>query len=338
MADRHRNRTFLRGDTERDRWIYSIKEDIVKKAIANPSYKPNAIIADSYGNERHFGLVINSGTQEYYKEFEALPDTPIYAGDYVKWGRGIWLVHTCSTDDEIYKRGSLWECNWLMKWRNDKGEIVKRWCFASSASKYNEGVEQDKVFTLGSDQCKVYMPVDEEVLAVTKKKEMCFIIDNATVGQPLIYEAHNPSNVYSTFDVLKGDDCKIHGVTDWILKETTYTLTEEEKRTGVCDNKRWDGSSNADTDHSDDDSTGITGADELPLTKFKTYTYPEEDWNPLYLWRINCAFNVIKEEDGNVIKIKVDDRNAIGSHINLQAVEYDTVMAEKTIEIKALYG
>lgn len=332
MGHRHVARTFYRGMTERDRNISYIKDDIINKIKANPSYKPNAVITDTYGDERHTGLVINSSTQEYYKEFEALPDTPIYAGDYVNWGRGIWIVHTCSTDDEIYKRGNLWECNWLMKWQNDDGKIIERWCFASSASKYNEGVEQDKVFTLGSDQTKVYMPVDEEVLAVTKKKEMCFIIDNATLGQPRIYEAHNPSNVYSTFDVLRGDDGKLHGVTDWILKETTYTLTEKEKELGVC------GYRDPEEIQPEPTPSDIAGPEVLPLTKFKKYEFPEEEWNQLYLWRINCAFDVISEQDGNTIRIKVDDKNAIGSHLKLQAVEYDTVMAEKTIEIKGLYG
>jgi hypothetical protein len=332
MADRHTARTFLRGMTQRDRNISYIKYDINKMSIDNPSYKPTAKVTDTYGNERTVGLIINSSTQEYYKEFEALPDTQIYAGDYVEWGRGIWVVQSCSTDDEIYKRGYLWQCNWKMKWQNDAGEIIERWCFASSASKYNEGVEQDKVFTLGSDQCKVYMPVDEEVLAVTKKKEMCFIIDNAIAGQPRIYEAHNPSNVYSTFDVLRGDDGKLHGVTDWILKETTYTLTDEEKELGVCHYRH------TDNVEPTPEPSDITGVDVLPLTKFKTYSYPEEEWNNLFLWRINCAFDVISEAQGNVIKIKVDDKNAIGSYLKLQAVEYDTVVAEKVIEIKGLYG
>lgn len=334
MANRHIERTFQRGYTERDRRIYYIQNDILNMSPGNPSYKPSAIVTDTYGNERTVGLVIDSGTQEYYKEFKALPNAQIYAGDYVKWGRGIWVVQSCSTDDEIYKRGALWQCNWLMKWQNDDGDIVERWCFASSASKYNEGVEQDKVFTLGSDQCKVYMPVDEEVLAVTKKEEMCFIIDNATVGQPRIYEAHNPSNVYSTFDVLREDDGKLHGVTDWILKETTYTLTDEEKALGVCGYKpKPDDGGDDDTEQSD-----IVGVDALPLSKFKTYSYPEDKWSEIFLWRINCAFDVISESDGNVIKIKVDDKNAIGSYLKLQAVEYDTPVAEKTIEIKGLFG
>lgn len=330
---RYEARVLLKGITERDRRIARIKDDMIGKIIHNPSYKPNAVITDSYGDERHTGLVITNGTQEYYKEFEALPNTEIYAGDYIQWGRGVWLVQSCSTDDETYKRGHLWECNWLMKWENDDGDIIERWCFASSASKYNEGVEEDKVFILGSDQCKVYMPVDEEVLAVTKKKEMLFIIDNAIAGQPRIYEAHNPSNVYSTFDILRDDDGKIHGVTDWILKETTYTLTEEEKELGVCKHRIKE-----DIDPTPIEPSDIYGVDKLPLTKFKTYEYPIEPWNNLYFWRINCVYDVISEADVNKIKIRVDDKNAIGSHLKLQVVEYDTVIAEKTIEIKGLFG
>ena len=161
---------------------------------------------------------------------------------------------------------------------------------------------------------------------------MCFIIDNATLGQPRIYEAHNPSNVYSTFDVLRGDDGKLHGVTDWILKETTYTLSEKEKELGIC------GYRDPNEPQPVPQESDIDGVDALPLTKFKTYTYPSELWNELYLWRINCAFDVISEQNENTIKIKVDDRDAIGSYLKLQAVEYDTVMAEKTIEIKGLYG
>lgn len=329
---RYEARVLLKGATERDRRIARMQDDMVSKIVHNPSYKPNALITDSYGDERHIGLVINNGTQEYYKEFNALPKSEIYAGDYVHWGRGIWLVQSCSTDDETYKRGHLWECNWLMKWQNDSGDIIERWCFASSASKYNEGVEQDKVFTLGSDQCKVYMPVDEEVLAVTKKKEMLFIIDNATLGQPRIYEAHNPSNVYSTFDVLReGEDGRIHGVTDWILKETTYTLTEEEKRLGVCKYR---------TPQVTPEPTQseIKGGDTLPLTKSKTYSVDISEWDEDYHWKVTCAYPVIHEEDGQTIKVRVDDRNAIGSFLKIEVIDYGTVIATKSVEIKGIYG
>ncbi len=335
MFDRYASRMNLKGTTERDRRIARLKDDVTGKVIANPSYKPTAIVTDSYGTERQVGLVINDGTQAYYKEFESLPDTSIYAGDYVNWGRGKWLVQSCTTDDEIYKKGQLWECNWLMKWENDDGDIVERWCFASSASKYNEGVEQDKVFTLGSDQCKVYMPIDEEVLAVTKKKEMLFIIDNATVGQPRIYEAHNPSNVYSTFDVLKGNDGKLHGVTDWILKETTYTLTDEELASGVC--RRYN-EVGTDDDEDDTNTTIINGDAELPLSKAKTYYVDEADWSDSYEWAVECAYTATTTITGNSIKIRVNDKNAIGSYLRIDVKESDTVVATRSVLIKGLYG
>ena len=267
---RYEARVLLKGTTERDRRIARIQDDISTKIVCNPSYKPNAIITDSYGNERHVGLVINSGTQEYYKEFEALPKAEIYAGDYVRWGRGIWV-------------------------------------------------------------CKVYMPVDEEVLAVTKKKEMLFIIDNATLGQPRIYEAHNPSNVYSTFDVLRSDDGKLHGVTDWILKETTYTLSQEEKELGVCKHRKL-------TEETQPDTSDISGSSTLPLTKSKTYSVNMPQWDNNYHWKVTCAYPVIQEADGQSIKVRVDDRNAIGSFLKIEVIDYGTVVATKSVEIKGIYG
>ena len=160
---------------------------------------------------------------------------------------------------------------------------------------------------------------------------MLFIIDNATLGQPRIYEAHNPSNVYSTFDILRSDDGKLHGVTDWILKETTYTLTEEEKELGVCRHRKV-------TPEPQPTPSDIVGSDTLPLTKSKTYSVNMPQWDNNYHWKVTCAYPVIQEVDGQSIKVRVDDRNAIGSFLKIEVIDYGTVVATKSVEIKGIYG
>ena len=75
---RYEARVLLKGRTERDRRISRMQDDMLEKIVHNPSYKPNATVTDSYGDERQVGLVINRGTQAYYKEFEALPNTEKY--------------------------------------------------------------------------------------------------------------------------------------------------------------------------------------------------------------------------------------------------------------------
>ena len=54
---RYEARVLLKGMTERDRRIARIKDDMISKIIHNPSYKKNALITDSYGDERHVGML-----------------------------------------------------------------------------------------------------------------------------------------------------------------------------------------------------------------------------------------------------------------------------------------
>ena len=346
MSDRYSARINVIGETQRDRYIHRIHDRIIRRIVDNPSYKPTAKI-----NGVEAGLVINSSTQEYYKEWEALPDQEIYAGSYVDWGNGKWLVVTCSTDDEIYKSGHMWECNWLFKWQNAKGEIIERWGFASSASKYNEGVEDGKVMTLGSDQCKAYLPLDDEVLAVSKVKEPRFFIDNLKTGQRTVYVLHNHANVYHTFDV-QGEE-GVHGVTDWILKEDTYTPTEEDLLYGVCG--YFDPATLILEDTSgesfDNLTATITGSDVLKISKEKTYTITFYDGdgnvitdNPWFVhwWKVDCDFVEDVEQspyvDGFTFTIKVSDEKYVDDYLKLQVIVDDLVVAEKTIQVKSLYS
>ncbi len=66
--DRYEARMTLHGNTNRDRNIWRLKDNIMRKAKDNPSYK-NVKLNGVYTN-----MVINSGTAPYYKTFQALPD------------------------------------------------------------------------------------------------------------------------------------------------------------------------------------------------------------------------------------------------------------------------
>ena len=47
---------------------------------------------------------------------------------------------------------------------------------------------------------------------------------------------------------------------------------------------------------------------------------------------------MIHEEDGQKIKVRVDDKNAIGSFLKIEVINYGTVVATKSVEIKGIYG
>ena len=217
--DRYTARMTQLGTTQRERIVNRLKTNLNNKLQDNPSYKSVKL----NGEETH--LIINTGTQPYYKEFQSLPDQEINIGDYVEFANSYWLVMTCDYDDEVYKDGKLYQCNYLLKWQNEKGEIIERWAVILSASKYNDGTEGNNYITLGSDQLSIAIPLDEESLKLKKSMSKKFFIDN-NKDNPTTYELTGTGNVPDTYNG--------HGVTSWIVKECAYSPTEDDLKYGVC--------------------------------------------------------------------------------------------------------
>ena len=217
--DRYTARMTQHGTTQRERIVNRLKTNLNNKLQDNPSYKSVKL----NGEETH--LIINTGTQPYYKEFQSLPDQEINIGDYVEFANSYWLVMTCDYDDEVYKDGKLYQCNYLLKWQNEKGEIIERWAVILSASKYNDGTEGNNYITLGSDQLSIAIPLDEESLKLKKSMSKKFFIDN-NKDNPTTYELTGTGNVPDTYNG--------HGVTSWIVKECAYSPTEDDLKYGVC--------------------------------------------------------------------------------------------------------
>lgn len=114
-------------------------------------------------------------------------------------------------------------CNWKLKWQNSTGEIISRWAYISSASKYNDGETGNNVITLGSDQLSVEIPIDNESLNIKRKTK--FFIDNNN-DDPTVYELTGTNNVTNTYGG--------HGITAWIVKECAYSPTNDDLKYGVC--------------------------------------------------------------------------------------------------------
>lgn len=321
----YKSRMSIWGTNDRDREKKWLGDYYNRISVKNPSYRDEKI------NGKPDKLFINYGTQSYYKEFNTAPGQIVYAGDYVQWDNSIWIVEECmSSEDELYLHGQLWECNCLLRWQNRNGEIVERWAHIISASKYNDGTNSNGTMTLGSDQAKVYLPVDDETLDVSKIDQKKIVVDNST-REPSVYEITNPANVYSTFTRDKSG--KIHGVTDWIIKETAYTFTDEDRKHGVAG---WvDPTPNPNEKNDVTNKVTITGSDVLKYGKMKTYTASE--WDDSWNWNVVSVYNLTVNISDNSISVKATDKLSIGTTIKIQILSGDEVLAVKSVQIENLY-
>ena len=268
-----------------------------------------------------------------------MPDQEINIGDYVEFANSYWLVMTCDYDDEVYKDGKLYQCNYLLKWQNEKGEIIERWAVILSASKYNDGTEGNNYITLGSDQLSIAIPLDEESLKLKKSMSKKFFIDN-NKDNPTTYELTGTGNVPDTYNG--------HGVTSWIVKECAYSPTEDDLKYGVCNYVDYSSptppSEPTTPDETEDLSATISGTSNLRIGVTRTYTATLSDkdgnavqWdNTKYGWNVASDFDVKQTVTENKISLTVEDEDFIDSSFILQVIKLDDNSVLSEIEITVI--
>lgn len=329
--DRYEARINLHGTTQRERAKNRLIARLNDRTQHSLSYK------DILLNGIETQLIINSGTQPYYKEFQSLPDQQINIGDYIEWANSHWIVTTCDSDDEIYRDGKLEQCNYLLKWQNELGEIVERWSIVKSASKYNDGTTSNDVLSLGSDQLSVIIPLDEEAIKLKKSMGKKFFIDS-NKEDPTTYELTGTGNVPDTYNG--------HGITSWIVKECAYTATEDDLKYGVCNYKSVDTiPENPDetTVLTDNVKATISGNKNLKVGYARTYTanFTDAEGNVVddvdFSWNIVSDFEVGQTANGNEIELCVEDEEFVDSSILLQIIVDDMVISEIEVTVVGIF-
>ena len=319
----YNNRISINGSTTRERRVNEFKDKIVRKVLDSPSCK-NILL-----NGIETQLIINEGTQPYYKEFESMPGQEINIGDYIEWANSWWLVTTCDYDDELYRNGKLQQCNYLLKWQNELGEIIERHAVILSASKYNDGLAESNVISLGSDKLSINIPLDAEALKLKKSMAKKFFIDN-NKEDPTAYLLANTGNVADTYNG--------HGITHWIVEECAYTASEDDLKYGVCDYI-------SPAPPEEDDKTTISNAKIEGNTNLKigferTYIANIIDkngnaveWDDTYSWNVVSFIDVGFKTDGNKIKILVENDDFVDEKFKIQVLYDGMSIGEMVVNI-----
>lgn len=175
-------------------------------------------------NDIEFKLMIIKTSNPYKKKIKSVHGYNIHRGDIVQWNNQLWLVTDVDPDEKVWFSGEMQFCNYMMRWQNDLGNIIERPIVFSNGVSSSKGVSETEVIKIGSDQKLVFLPYDNETKVVKRGKR--FFVDN-NIDDPMVYELTKPNR---TDYVYNG-----HGYICWILSETQYTPTEQEKDLGICD-------------------------------------------------------------------------------------------------------
>jgi len=182
------------------------------------------------------------------KFIHSLPGEDIDCGGIVYWMGHRWLVMERDANTEINTRAKMRQCNYLLKWVNDKGEICEQWCIVEDGTKYLTGELEDRQFIVTRGDSRMALIISRNAETVKLNRDFRFLIDDPDSSQQLAYALTKPLKVGQVYNG--------KGVFGFVLQEV-QTTDDDNLELGIADYYK----------HFNKDDTPIVDSDEENVTE-----------------------------------------------------------------------
>lgn len=99
--------------------------------------------------ETNVAIVRSDNLNEKY--IYSMPGEDLPHGGLVYWEENYWLITERDAGNEVYTRGKLVQCNYLLKWVNSSDQIIEQWCIVEDGTKLTHVVRHVIVWHIGND-------------------------------------------------------------------------------------------------------------------------------------------------------------------------------------------
>lgn len=314
--------------TKRDKDLWKINYKMGKHF--NDTYDTENVLL----NGKPFELMIIKDTEgnTFKKKIKSKHDDMFNLGDYIIWNNQHWIVTLLDTDDKTWNRGYMYLCTVPLRWQNEDGKIIERYCYSEDFTKYSTGRTGNKNMYVGDNQYGLTIPIDSETKKL--KRDMRFPIDFDDAFEPDVYALTNRK-------VKLNDDTYFGRGGTMILTLSFNAFSKERDKHVILDNgsQVWicdyhSPISDSLTEKKNQDSL-IIGSSKLQLGIFKPYSINSSE--PV-TWNIKSNFEVISKisDSENKINLRVDNEEYINDVFVLQAISKGMIISE--IEITVTEG
>lgn len=127
--DTYSSRMTARGGSRRNSQLLREQRTLLTKLPHSLSY--HHVLLDSI--ERDVAIIDTDNLDT--KFIYALPGEDIRHGGLVEWADNHWLVTERDANTEVYTRAKMLQCNYLLRWVDDDGEIHEHWTIIEDGTK-----------------------------------------------------------------------------------------------------------------------------------------------------------------------------------------------------------
>jgi hypothetical protein len=215
VFDVYRSRITARGGNKRNAALIRKSRYIDEKLSSSLSYHQVAI----NGNVENVAILNHDNLD--MKTICSLPGQDLPHGGLVEWMDNRWLIIERDANNELYTRGVMRQCNYILRWVTDDNIIVERWCVVEDGTKYLTGEYGDNnyIITRGDSRISLTIAKDEHTVKLGRNNR--FLIDDYDSPEVLAYRLSKPFKLGGSFDNI--------GVFHFVLQECNTEDTDNKE-------------------------------------------------------------------------------------------------------------
>lgn len=264
----------------------------------------------------------------------------VKAGMYIFFENRYWLITGYPGTNGIYEKAVMNLCQYKLKWQNQDGSIVERWCHVTSASKHDTGETGNSTIVSASNRFTILMPDDKDGLDLDGRR---VFIDKKEANPRKVFKVTRSDEVL--YDYGKDD----HGsILSFIADRDEFNPDVDNQELKLCNYIDPHPPALPEEPAGDEDSglsAAITGIRNLKVGYPRTYsvTFTDRSGDIVdqtdFRWNIVSDFEVLSSVHGQTIELLVEDESLIDSSLYLQVTDRDGTAADEIkIDILGLLG
>ena len=223
--DIYAERMRVRGNTRRDTALQREQRMLTEKLQHSLSFH-NAVVD---GEKRQVAIINSDNLNEKY--IYSLPGEDIKHGAYVEWMNQVWLVVEKDYNIEVYTRAKLMQCNYLLKWVDEKHVIHEQWCVVEDGTKYLTGEYEDRNFVVTRGDSRIAITIARNKDTAKLGRQYRFLIDDPESGHMLAYALTKPLKFSAVYGMTTEE---LNGVYKFVMQEVV-TTDDDNQELGIAD-------------------------------------------------------------------------------------------------------
>lgn len=132
------------------------------------------------------------------KKIFSMPGENLPHGSIIEWEDSFWLITELNAHKELCSEGKMRRCNYYLKWINESGEIIGRWCVVEDGTKYLIGEREETMISIGDARMSVTIGKDQETSQISRGRR--FLIDDMDSKDVLAFEVTKPNKMFNVFN------------------------------------------------------------------------------------------------------------------------------------------